>query len=107
MSTRVRIFAAVIVVAVLGAATYFILTRGQESTDDAQVDAHVTPIQAQVGGSVAKILVVDNQQVEAGAELVVIDPRDYEIALKRAQAQLARAQAGVAGGRGLGSVPPA
>ncbi|HEX8031042.1 MAG TPA: HlyD family secretion protein [Vicinamibacterales bacterium] len=104
MSKRVRIFAAVIVLAVLGGATYFILTRGQESTDDAQVDAHVTPIQAQVGGSVARILVADNQQVEAGAELVVIDSRDYEIALSRAQAQLADARAEVVGALAAGQI---
>jgi membrane fusion protein (multidrug efflux system) len=93
MSTRVRIIVIILVVALIGAGSYFFLTRGQESTDDAQVEAHVTPIAAQVGGSVLKIAVIDNQQVEAGAELVVIDPRDYEIALKRAQAALADAQA--------------
>src|ERR1044071_3736244 len=107
MSTHVRIIVIVLVVAIAGGGAYFWLTSGRESTDDAQVDAHVTPVAAQVGGSVLKVNVTDNQQVEAGAELVVIDPRDYEIALTRAQAQLARAQAGVAGGRGLGSVPPA
>ena len=68
MSTRVRIIVAVVAVAIIGGGTYFFLTRGQESTDDAQVEAHVTPIQAMVGGRVAKILVVDNQQVDAGAE---------------------------------------
>src|SRR5690242_16163344 len=93
MSTRVRVIVIVLVVAVIGVGTYFFLTRGKEATDDAQVEAHVTPIAALVGGSVLKIAVADNQQVQAGAELVVIDPRDYEIALKRAQASLADAQA--------------
>lgn len=93
MSRRVQVIVGVVVVLLLGAGTYFFLTRGQESTDDAQVDAHVTPIQAQVSGSILKVAVVDNQVVEAGAELVVIDPRDYEIALTRAQAQLADAKA--------------
>ncbi|MEO7156770.1 MAG: biotin/lipoyl-binding protein, partial [Vicinamibacterales bacterium] len=104
MSTRVRIIVAVIAVAVLGGGSYFWLTRGQESTDDAQVDAHVTPIQAQVGGSIAKVLVIDNQQVEAGAELLVIDARDYEIALSRAQAQLADARAEVVGAVATGQI---
>jgi membrane fusion protein, multidrug efflux system len=104
MSTRVRIIVAVLVVAAIGGGTYFFLTRGQESTDDAQVEAHVTPIQAMVSGRVAKILVVDNQQVEAGAELLVIDPRDYEIALSRAQAQLADARAEVVGALATGQI---
>lgn len=104
MSTRVRIIAIVLVVAVLGGGVYYWLTVGRESTDDAQVDAHVTPVAAQVGGSVLKVLVIDNQQVEAGAELVTIDPRDYEIALKRAQAQLADAQAEVASAQASGVI---
>src|SRR5690349_24787202 len=93
MNSRVRIALIVVAVVLLGGGTYFWLTRGSESTDDAQVDAHVTPVAAQVGGSVLKVSVIDNQTVEAGAELVVIDTRDYDIALKRAQAQLADAQA--------------
>ena len=99
MNTRLRIIALVVVVALLGGGLYFWLTRGRESTDEAQVDAHVTPVAAQVGGSVLKVSIVENQQVEAGAELVAIDPRDYEIALQRAQAQLADAQAEVAQAR--------
>jgi membrane fusion protein (multidrug efflux system) len=93
MTTRVRIIILVVAVIAIGAGAYLFLTRGQESTDDAQVDAHVTPIQAQVGGSVQKVAVIDNQQVKAGDVLVVIDPHDYEIALARAQADLANARA--------------
>jgi len=104
MSNGVRIGVIVLVVALLGGGVYFFLTRGQESTDDAQVDAHVTPVAAQVGGSVLKVSIVENQQVEAGAELVTIDPRDYDIALKRAQAQLADAQAEVAQAQATGQI---
>jgi membrane fusion protein (multidrug efflux system) len=93
MTTRVRVIALVVVVIILGAGTYFWAASGSESTDDAQVDAHVMPIATQVGGTVAKVSVSDNQQVEAGAELVVLDPRDFEIALSRAQAALADAKA--------------
>src|SRR5262245_61275193 len=104
MNSRVRIAIIVVVVALLGGGVYFWLTSGNESTDDAQVDAHVTPVAAQVGGSVLKVSIVENQQVEAGAELVAIDPRDYEIALKRAQAQLADAQAEVVQAQATGQI---
>ena len=104
MSTRIRVIGLAVLVLVIGGGVYFFLTRGQESTDDAQVDAHVTPIAAQVGGSVAKVSVADNQQVEAGAELVMIDPRDYEIALKRAQASLADARAEAAAAHATGQI---
>ena len=93
MSTRVRVIILVVVAAIAGSGIYLWATSGYESTDDAQVDAHVTPIAARVGGTVLKVSVVDNQQVAEGAELVVIDPRDYEIALARAQAELADARA--------------
>jgi membrane fusion protein (multidrug efflux system) len=95
MNTRIRILIAVAVLAIAGGGTYFLMTLGQESTDDAQVEAHVTPVAARVGGTVARVTVADNQQVEAGAELVVIDPRDYDIALLRAKAELADARAGL------------
>jgi len=93
MSSRVRIIAAVAVVALLATAVWLWLRRGVESTDDAQVDAYVTPVASRVGGTVLRVSVADNQQVEAGALLVEIDPRDYEVALDRARAELANAEA--------------
>ena len=71
----------------------------RESTDDAQVDADVTPIAARVGGTVMSVPIVDNQQVSEGTVLVEIDPRDFEIALERARAELADAEASAAAAR--------
>jgi membrane fusion protein (multidrug efflux system) len=93
MTGRIRILIAVAVVAALGVGMWFYLSQGQESTDDAQVDAHVTPVAARVGGTVLRVPVADNQPVEAGAVLVEIDPREYQIALDRARAELANAEA--------------
>jgi membrane fusion protein, multidrug efflux system len=92
MSARVRIIAGVAVLALIVTGVWWFLTRGRESTDDAQVDAYVTPIASRVGGTVLKVSVQDNQQVEAGAVLVEIDPRDYQVALDRARAELANAE---------------
>src|SRR5581483_885082 len=68
-----------------------------ESTDDAQIDGHLNAISARVSGHVLKLLVTDNQYVQAGTPLVQIDPRDYEVAYEQSQAQyndaLATAQA--------------
>ena len=91
----VRIAVAAIVVGLLVAGAWVWMTAGRESTDDAQVDAHVTPISARVGGIVQKLKVVDNQQVEAGAVLVELDPRDYQIAVDKARAELADSEASV------------
>jgi membrane fusion protein (multidrug efflux system) len=90
---RFRIVVGLVVVLLLGVSAWLWLTAGRESTDDAQVDAHVTPIAARVGGIVLRSPVVDNQQVEAGAVLVELDPRDYQVAVAKARAELANAEA--------------
>jgi len=90
---RVRIGLGVALLAVVGVVVWVVLTAGQESTDDAQVDAHVTPIAARVGGTILKVHIDDNRPVEAGAVLVEIDPRDYQVLVDRAKAELADAEA--------------
>ncbi len=92
-NSRIRVAAAVAVAAVLGVVAWVWLTAGRESTDDAQVDAHVTQVAARVGGTVLKVHVEDNQEVAAGATLLELDPRDYQVALERARATLADAEA--------------
>jgi membrane fusion protein (multidrug efflux system) len=57
-----------------------------ESTDDAQIDAHLNAISTRVSGHVIKLLVNDNQSVEAGTPLVEIDPKDYQVAVEQARA---------------------
>ncbi|HMJ85536.1 MAG TPA: HlyD family secretion protein [Vicinamibacterales bacterium] len=93
MSSRIRIIAAVLVVAAIGVGVWFWLTAGRESTDDAQVDAPVTQVAARVGGTITKVAVNDNQPVELGAVLVELDRRDYEVATDKARAELADAEA--------------
>ena len=64
-----------------------------ESTDDAQVDAHLYPVSARISGYVTKVNVDDNQYVQKGAVLVEIDPKDYEVAVDQAKASLASVEA--------------
>jgi membrane fusion protein, multidrug efflux system len=90
---RIRIGAAILVVAAIGVGLWVFLTAGRESTDDAQIDAHVTQIAARVAGTVLRVHVDDNRQVETGATLVEIDPRDYQVAVDHARAALADAEA--------------
>ena len=82
---RVALIVGGIVVLVAG----FFLWRylgSYESTDDAQIDGHLNAISTRVSGHVVKLLVNDNQYVEAGTPIVEIDPRDYEVAVARAKA---------------------
>jgi membrane fusion protein (multidrug efflux system) len=92
-SGRVRVIVGVVVLLVAAAGLWWWLSQGKESTDDAQVDAHVTQIASRIGGTVLKVSVDDNQVVEAGTVLVEIDPRDYQVAVDKARAELADAEA--------------
>src|SRR6202044_2502577 len=89
---RLIIGAALIVLIVLGIFLWHYLS-GFESTDDAQVDVHLYPVSARISGYIQKVNVEDNQWVEAGSTLVEIDPKDYEVALARAQAPLDTSEA--------------
>jgi len=91
--TRWRIGGVAALVLILIAGIVWWRSRGKESTDDAQVDGHITQIAARVGGTVTKVPVANNQAVKAGDILVEIDPRDYQIAVERAKAELADAVA--------------
>ncbi|MGA2262019.1 MAG: HlyD family secretion protein [Acidobacteriota bacterium] len=71
----------------------------QESTDDAQIDGHIVPIASRVGGTVLEVKVDDNQYVEAGTLLIKIDPKDYQVALAREEANLADAKASLLAAR--------
>ena len=64
-----------------------------ESTDDAQIDGYIYPVSSRVSGYVTRVMVDDNQYVEAGTVLVRLDPKDYEVAVANAKAAMANDQA--------------
>jgi membrane fusion protein (multidrug efflux system) len=68
-----------------------------QSTSDAYVQADFTVVAPQVSGTVSTVLVQDNQLVKEGQLLALIDDRDFNIALDAAAAQVASANAGIAG----------
>ena len=80
---------AVLLVALVSLFFYY---HHRESTDDAQVDGHITPVASKVYGRVAEVLIDDNQQVKAGQVMVKIDPRDYQAAVDQAQGALLLAE---------------
>ena len=79
---------AVLLVGAIVGIRYWLYARSHESTDDAFIDGHIIQISPKAAGYIAKIHVDDNQQVKAGDLLVEIDPRDYEVRLRQAQAAL-------------------
>jgi membrane fusion protein, multidrug efflux system len=85
-----RLTIAVLIVAALIALHYY---TGRVTTDDAQVDAHITTIAPQVPGYVIQLLINDNTPVKEGDLLLQIDPREYEAEVEQAKAMLAVAEA--------------
>src|SRR5229473_1053305 len=83
----------VLLLALIGLLAYY---HNRESTDDAQVDGHITPVASKIYGRVAEVLVNDNEPVKAGQVLVKIDPRDYQASLDQAKAALALAESDAA-----------
>lgn len=86
------IFFLILLVLAVAGLLYWFHVRQFESTDDAQVDAHLNPISARVDGTITHVYVDDNQTVRAGDPLVDLDVRDYQAALDGALAQLAQAR---------------
>src|SRR5665213_369540 len=70
-----------------------------EATDDAQVDGHINSISSRIPGNVIEVHAEDEQYVKAGDVLVRLDARDYEVALAKAQADLADAEAALESSR--------
>jgi membrane fusion protein (multidrug efflux system) len=87
---RLLMIGAVVLIAIV--VGLFLYYHNRETTDDAQVDGHITPIASKIYGRVGQVLVLDNQPVKAGQVLVKIDPRDYQASLEQAKAQLALAE---------------
>src|SRR5438132_8226568 len=67
-----------------------------ESTDDAQIDGYIYPVSSRVSGYVTRVMVDDNQVIQAGTVLVELDPKDYQVAVANAKATLANDQASAA-----------
>ncbi len=73
----------------------YIHAQHHEETDDAQVEAHISPVIPRIPGYVKEVRVKDNQQVKKGDTLLVLDDRDMRMKLAQAEAALATAQSNV------------
>jgi len=76
---------------------YGYLTTGRylETTDDAYVKADSTIVAPRVSGTIAQVLVGDNEAVKAGQLLTRIDDRDFRTALDQARADVAASEAAI------------
>jgi membrane fusion protein, multidrug efflux system len=79
--------------AAAGGAWAFVGGANKETTDDAQVEAHVAFVAPHVAGQVKRVRVLDNQHVKVGDVLVELDARDLNVRLASARADVAAAKA--------------
>ena len=77
---------------VVGGYAYWQHEQRYPSTDDAYIQAHVITIAPQVNGDVAQIFVHNQQHVKKNQLLFTIDPKPFQIAYEKAQANLQNAQ---------------
>lgn len=83
------------IVLVIAAIFLWRYIESYENTDDAFVDGHTDPISPRISGIVTAVYVENTYYVKRGQVLLELDPHDYGVALERARADLAQAQAGV------------
>jgi len=74
--------------ALAGGGAYLVAHWGLVETDNAQLQGHLTEISSRVNGTIARVLVEDNQEVKVGQPLVQLDDRDAQARLFRARADL-------------------
>jgi len=92
--SRTRLVVALVVVLLIAVGVYaaYMHFRDRVSSDDANVDGHISAIAPKISGNVIEVAVLDNQTVKAGEALVRIDPRDYQAAVDIAKAALLQAE---------------
>lgn len=100
---RSKVFLIILILMVLIGAwfgiTKYIHGQHHEDTDDAQIEADIVPVIPRVSGYVKEVRVKDNQMVNKGDTLMILDDRDLRINLEQAEAALATARSNVAASR--------
>jgi membrane fusion protein (multidrug efflux system) len=91
-----KLFIIVLVLLVISG-TWFGISKYQhgkrhEETDDAQVEANISPVIPRVAGYVKQVRIKDNQRVKKGDTLLILDDRDLALRVQQAEAALATAK---------------
>lgn len=82
--TIVNGVAVIILIAAIAIIVSMFIDSAYEKTDDAQIEQYISPINVKVPGYIREIRFTENQKVKKGDTLMVIDDREYRIALKQA-----------------------
>jgi len=91
-SVKIVALLVLLVVAAVAAYATYMHFRDRVSSDDANVDGHISAVAAKISGNVVAVAVLDNQPVKTGQVLVRIDPRDFQAKVDQAKAALLEAE---------------
>ena len=72
----------------------FLDYKGNETSNDAQIEQYISPVNLRASGYIKKIYFTEHQQVSKGDTLMVLDDREYKIRVMEAEAALKDAMAG-------------
>src|SRR4051794_4922157 len=93
---RSIVFPIILLLLIVGAAWFgiskYVHGKHHEETDDAQVEANISPVIPRVSGYVAEVRVKDNQRVHKGDTLLILDQRDLRLKVEQAEAALVTAK---------------
>src|SRR6185436_20531515 len=91
-----KVFLIVLILLVLGGAWFgfskYNHAKHHEETDDAQLEANISPVIPRIAGYVKQVRVKDNQLVKKGDTLLILDDRDMSLKVQQAEAALATAK---------------
>ena len=90
--TKLAVAFILLLLVAVGSYAAYMHFRDRVSSDDANVDGHISAIAPKISGNVIEVAVLDNQTVKAGDVLVRIDPRDYQAAVDIAKAAVVQAE---------------
>lgn len=90
---HINITVALVLIAIIAVYVLYYRSATRPWTRDGQVRAKMIEIASQVSGQVIKVAVVDNQRLKKGDLLFQIDPKDYELQVKNAEAVIQQSEA--------------
>lgn len=90
----ITIIAGIFILAGVITIIMFFVDNSIEKTDDAQIEQYISPVNVKVPGYIKEIRFTEHQYVHKGDTLMIIDDREYVIALQQAEAALIDARSG-------------
>lgn len=98
LRTRQRVVSligiAILVWGIIQVTFLFLDYKNTESSNDAQIEQYISPVNLRASGYIKKIYFTEHQEVHKGDTLLALDDREYKIRVMETEAALKDALAG-------------